>query len=166
MDGQQIQQLLQTKLLREYSWKPGTEALQPQLRVPAQQIRDISRLLLSHPDLYFDYLTCVTAMDNGPAAGTMEVIYHLYSIPHNHAFILNVEVPRGDGKEVLPEVPTVSDIWRSANWHEREAYDMYGIIFKGHPDLRRILLPADWEGWPLRKDYQEQEYYRGIQVKY
>ena len=110
---------------------------------------------------YFDMLSCVTAIDNGPAANTMEMIYNLYSIPYNHHLTLKVILPRES-----PEVSTVSHIWKTADWHEREAFDMFGIIFTGHPDLRRILMPADWEGFPLRKDYKQQKYYRDIKLDY
>lgn len=114
---------------------------------------------------YFDQLSCLTGLDNGPEAGSMEVIYNLYSIPFNFQLTLKVELSRNtDANEPLPELPTVSQIWRTADWHEREAYDLLGIRFTSHPDLRRILLPADWQGHPLRKDYQEQEYYHGIKV--
>ncbi|HXA01825.1 MAG TPA: NADH-quinone oxidoreductase subunit C, partial [Cytophagaceae bacterium] len=116
--------------------------------------------------LYFDFLSCLTGVDNGPAIGTMEVIYHLYSIPFNHHIILKAELIRNNEGEPLPAITSVSNIWRSANWHEREIFDMYGIVFEAHPDLRRILLPADWEGYPLRKDYKHQEYYHGIKVEY
>jgi NADH-quinone oxidoreductase subunit C len=75
--------------------------------------------------------------------------------------MLKVMVPREN-----PEVDSVSSIWRGADWYEREAFDMYGINFKGHPDLRRILMPADWEGHPLRKDYKHQEFYRDVKVQY
>jgi NADH-quinone oxidoreductase subunit C len=106
-------------------------------------------------------LSCLTVVDNGPESGTIEVIYNLYSIPFNHHLTLKVAVNRE-----LPEVDSVEDIWKTANWHEREGYDMFGVTFKGHPDLRRILMPGDWEGFPLRKDYKHQEYYRDIKIEY
>lgn len=131
------------------------------LQVKRGVILELCIWLHSHPDFYMDSLSCLTALDNGPKAGTMEVIYTLYSIPHGHSFQLACMLDRGQ-----PEIDSVSSIWRSADWHEREAFDFYGIHFKGHPDLRRILLPADWEGFPLKKDYQHQEKYHGITVKY
>ena len=79
---------------------------------------------------------------------------------------MRVELPRLQANGALPEIPTVSTIWQTANWHEREAYDLVGVHFVGHPDLTRILMPADWEGHPLRKDYVEAEKYHGIQVKF
>jgi NADH-quinone oxidoreductase subunit C len=109
---------------------------------------------------YFDMLSCVTGIDNGVEANTMEVIYHLYSIPFNVSLMLKVILPREN-----PEVDSLCSVWKSANWLEREVYDMFGIKFKNHPDLRRILMPNDWEGFPLRKDYQHQELYRDIVVK-
>jgi NADH-quinone oxidoreductase subunit C len=80
--------------------------------------------------------------------------------------MLKVVVPRNIEGQAIPQIPTVSSIWKTADWHEREAFDLMGIEFVGHPDLRRILLPEDWVGHPLRKDYQVQDYYHGIQVKY
>ncbi len=139
----------------------NTSFVQPQLQISSEKINEVCLFLRDTDQLYFDYMTCLSGMDNGPEKKTMEVIYHLYSIPYNHSIILKVETDREN-----PEVPTVSNIWRTADWHEREAYDMFGIKFTNHPDLRRILLPADWEGFPLRKDYQEQEYYHGIKVKF
>jgi len=68
-------------------------------------------------------------------------------------------------KKDAPEIPSVAEIWRTANWHEREAWDLFGIVFTGHPDLKRILLPDDWEGHPLRKDYKTQETYQGITIE-
>ena len=89
------------------------------------------------------------------------MIYHLYSIPFNRSLALRVVLPRDN-----PEVESLAGIWKSANWLEREVFDMYGVRFRGHPDLRRILMPADWEGFPLRKDYQHQETYHGVTVTY
>lgn len=124
-------------------------------------VRKVCEELYRNPASYFDMLSCITAIDNGSEANTMEVVYNLYSIPFNHHLMIKVILPRENA-----EIDSVCDIWRTANWHEREAFDMFGIKFKGHPDLRRILMPADWEGHPLRKDYKHQEYYRGVEVKY
>lgn len=126
-----------------------------------EHLVEVCRHLHENADTYFDMLSCLTALDNGPQAGTMEVVYNLYSIPFNHHLALKVILPREN-----PEVDTVSSIWKTADWHEREAFDLFGIKFIGHPDLRRILLPADWDGFPLRKDYKHQENYRSIKVEY
>ena len=90
------------------------------------------------------------------------VVYHLFSYTHRHKVTLKVELDAAENEH--PEVPTVSHIWRIAEWHEREAWDLFGIKFSGHPDLRRLLLPDDWEGHPLRKDYQAAKYYHGIEI--
>ncbi len=90
----------------------------------------------------------------------MEVVYHLLSYTHGHTFALKVHLPREE-----PRVATVEGLWGVANWHEREAYDMFGIVFTGHSDLRRILLPDDWVGFPLRKDWQDPDFYNGMHVK-
>jgi NADH-quinone oxidoreductase subunit C len=129
--------------------------------IDASHIREVCAFLQRDPDCYFDMLSCLTGIDNGPEAGTMEVVYNLYSIPFDHHLMIRVIVSRDN-----PEVPSVTSVYRTANWHEREAYDLFGIRFTGHPDLRRILLPADWEGFPLRKDYRHQDYYRGVKVEY
>lgn len=124
-------------------------------------LHGVARELYHNPETYFDQLSCVTGIDNGPDLKTMEVIYHLYSIPFNRSLALKVILPRDN-----PRVPSLTSVWKTANWLERETYDMFGIVFEGHPDLRRILMPADWEGFPLRKDYKEQDTYRDVQVKY
>ena len=129
--------------------------------VPASEIRKVCQELYQNTSAYFDMLSCLTGIDNGTEANTMEVVYNLYSIPFNHHVMLKVILPREN-----PEIDSVAEIWRTANWHEREAAEMFGIKFNGHPDLRRLLLPADWEGHPLRKDYQHQELYRDVKVKY
>ncbi len=144
----------------------NAQGAQPSLTVPTHQIGEVCQFLYENENTYMDFLACLTALDNGMEAGTLEVIYHLYSIPYEHALVLKIVFPRNEKPDALPQVPTVSHVWRTADWHEREAYDLMGIQFTGHPDLRRILLPADWQGYPLRKDYTEQETYHGIQVRY
>jgi NADH-quinone oxidoreductase subunit C len=143
------------------------EAVQPYIVVDKDALLQICEFLYKDPQFYFDLLNCITAHDNGPEIGTMEVWYHLTSIPKEQSFIIKLSIDRNpeDG-ETLSKVPSVASIWKTADWHERESFDLLGIHFENHPDLRRILLPADWEGYPLRKDYVEQEKYHGIKVKY
>jgi NADH-quinone oxidoreductase subunit C len=131
------------------------------ISITSVDLIEVCSVLHESETTYFDILSCITGIDNGPEAGTMEVIYHLYSIPFNQSMALKIMLPRES-----PEVESVTSIWKSANWLEREVFDMFGIIFKNHPDLRRILLPADWKGFPLRKDYKHEEYYRGVKIEY
>ena len=140
-----------------------TEAKQPFVTVAAKDLFGLAQYLQQTEGLYFDYLACITGIDNGDKKGTLEVIYHLNSLVYEHAIIIQVVLDRNHKR---PSVPSLVEIWKGANWLERETYDMYGIHFDNHPDLRRILLPNDWEGHPLRKDYEEQKYYHGITVKY
>ncbi|HEY9048697.1 MAG TPA: NADH-quinone oxidoreductase subunit C [Ohtaekwangia sp.] len=131
------------------------------LVVNHEKLVAVCTVLREDASTYFDMLSCVTGIDNGVQAATMEVVYNLYSIPYNFQLMIRVMLPREN-----PAVESLTHIWKSADWLEREVFDMYGIIFHNHPDLRRILMPADWEGYPLRKDYQHQEYYRDIRVEY
>lgn len=141
------------------------QPLQPYLTVPVDKLLDICQFLRDDERLFFDLLACLTGIDNGPQADTMEVVYNFTSIPYEHNLMLKVIVPRTTGSAKLPSVPSIAHIWRTADWHEREAFDLVGIHFDNHPDLRRILLPTDWVGHPLRTDYQEQEQYHGIKTK-
>ena len=163
---QDIKEAIQAQFGAEVVVAENVTLAQPQLTITPVLLQQVCLFLRDDERFFFDTLSCLTGLDNGAPKNTIEVIYHLYSIPFNLSVVLKVETERGDGKDLLPQVPTLCDVWRTANWHEREAFDMYGIQFTGHPDLRRILCAADWEGYPLRKDYTEQEYYHGIKVAY
>lgn len=160
---------IQQRLIHEFKTDSiiivNEKTSQPILQIPSELLLDLCIFLQKDEHLYFDFLSCLTGIDNGPERGTMEIIYHLTSIPYQTTVILKVIIPRKDINN-LPSVSSVSSVWQTANWHERETFDLLGIHFKNHPDLRRILLPNDWNGYPLRSDYQEQTSYHGIKVKY
>jgi NADH-quinone oxidoreductase subunit C len=137
------------------------QALQPCAVVATEAIAELAAYAKTESDLAFDNLMCLSAVDYPKESPPrMEVVYHLFSYTHRHRFVLKVHVPREAGR-----VPSVEGVWGVANWHEREAYDLFGIVFEGHGDLRRILLPDDWQGHPLRKDWQDPEFYNGMHVK-
>jgi NADH-quinone oxidoreductase subunit C len=133
--------------------------LDPFLKVAPVRIREIALFCRDDERLQFDELMCLSGMDY--TGGKLGVVYHLSSTRLGHKMVVKVELPADQ-----PNVETVESVWKTANWHEREAFDMFGIVFDGHPDLRRILMPDDWQGHPLRKDYQVQEYYNGMKVPY
>jgi NADH-quinone oxidoreductase subunit C len=115
--------------------------------VARDTIVDICRFLKMEKG--YDMLADLCGADNGPEEDPRyEVNYHLFSTKHYGRFRLKVSVSEDD-----PKVPTVTGVWKTANWHERETYDLFGVVFEGHPDLRRILLPSDFDGHALRKDY-------------
>jgi NADH-quinone oxidoreductase subunit C len=118
------------------------------LVLPPEQLLRAAQLLQAEPGLQFDFLSDISAVDRFPIEPRFEMNYHLLSIPLRQIVRLRVWLP---GKE--PVVSTVIPVWPTANWHEREIFDLFGIRFEGHPDLHRILMPDDWEGYPLRKDY-------------
>ncbi|MCE7063724.1 NADH-quinone oxidoreductase subunit C [Dyadobacter sp. CY326] len=165
MTFQEIAELV-TNAFPQYKFTTDTTNPQPILLVPVEHIAEICGFLFRDDRLYFDFLACITAIDNGPVNAMMELIYNLTSIPYGHDLMLKASFPRSVDGEPLPAVSSVAGIWRTADWHEREAFDLMGIHFEGHPDLRRILLPEDWEGHPLRKDYSVQHRYHGIYVRY
>ena len=115
---------------------------------PRDGLADVLRTLRDHPETRFDQLSDLTAVDYLGRTPRFEVIYQLYSIPLGHRLRVKVPLPEDDAV-----VPSASGMWKSALWAERETFDMFGIRFTGHPDLRRILMYPEFEGFPLRKDY-------------
>jgi NADH-quinone oxidoreductase subunit C len=113
-----------------------------------EHLRPLAEYLISDPDLAFTYLSDVTGVDRFPIEPRFELNYHLLSLTKRLTVRLRVRLPGDD-----PATESVVSVWPTANWHEREIFDLFGIRFEGHPNLRRMLLPDDWEGYPLRKDY-------------
>ncbi len=150
------------------------EALDPWIDVAPAGIVPVSTYLRDEKDLRFNMLNCITAIDycepdaKKAAKVTwqphLELVYHLWSVPHRRSLVLKVNLPRwkDDVPGQLPEIDSVAGVWSTADWHEREVYDLSGIYFAGHPNLRRILCPEDWVGHPLRKDYEMPLEYHGI----
>jgi NADH-quinone oxidoreductase subunit C len=137
------------------------ETLQPWAVIAPDAIAEVAAFAKSDPALAFDNLLCLSAVDYPKEdPPRMEVVYHLLSYEHRHKFVLKVHLPREGA-----HVPTVEGTWAVANWHEREAYDLFGMVFDGHSDMRRILLPDDWIGHPLRKDWVDPDFYNGMHVK-
>ena len=166
MTFEEIVDLLVNRFGEEIILGANASVIQPFVTISSNSIAEVCQFLRETPGLYFDYLQCVTGIDNGEKAATMEVLYHMTSIPYGHNLVLKVELVRNTNDEPIPSLPSVSSIWKTADWHERETFDLIGIAFENHPDLRRILMPEDWIGHPLRKDYEVQEVYHGIRVKY
>jgi NADH-quinone oxidoreductase subunit C len=150
------------------------EALDPWIEVAPSGLAEICRFLKEDPAWQFDFLNCITGVDflhvdpkkaaKAPWKPHVEVVYHLSSVRRKHQLVLKVKLPRWQDDQAghPPEVPSVSGVWKTAIWHEREVYDLMGVGFTGHPDLRRILCPEDWAGHPLRKDYEMPLEYHGI----
>jgi NADH-quinone oxidoreductase subunit C len=117
----------------------------PTLTIAREQIEPVARFLKE--SLGYRLPACASGVDR---IEQFEVVYHLMSLETDRFFGLKVKLPKED-----PRMPTLTGVWRGVDWHEREIFDLLGVIFDGHPDLRRILLPDDWEGHPLRKDFKE-----------
>jgi NADH-quinone oxidoreductase subunit C len=141
-----------------------TSGLQPALLIDPDRIVEVCLELRNNSKTYFDFLSCLTGVDYGVEAGRFGVVYHLASIPYKLQLTLKISKEHDRTGDELPVFKSITSVYRSADWHEREAYDLVGIFFEGHPDLRRILLPDDWEGYPLRKDYKTAEFYKGIRI--
>jgi NADH-quinone oxidoreductase subunit C len=149
-------------------------SLDPWVEVTAEALPRICRFLKDDKSAQMNFLNCITAVDYcepDPKKAAkvkwephIEIVYHLSSTVKKHTMVLKVKLPRwkNETEGQLPEIPSVASIWRTADWHEREVFDLSGIQFVGHPDLRRILCPEDWVGYPLRKDYEMPLEYHGI----
>ena len=127
------------------------------IEVKPEKIHSVLKFLKEDPSLFFDNILCISGADY---KDRFEVVYHF----HSYKYLHKIEIKTSVTDREHPAIDTVSDLWKGANWLEREIYDMFGIAFNHHPDLRRILCPDDWEGHPLRKDYKHQEYYHDIKV--
>ncbi len=147
MEPLKIAEILKEKFLQEivdiHSFRD-----QVSVTVKRDRIIDICHFLKNDPEIYMDYLSDLCGVDYPKRKFRFEVVYNLYSMKHLHSIRIKALL-HGD----VPTIESVVNIWKGAEWHEREAFDMYGIVFNSHPDLRRILMPEDWVGHPLRKDY-------------
>jgi NADH-quinone oxidoreductase subunit C len=135
------------------------ETGQPWITADPGSVRKIAAFLRDDQELRFNSLMCLSGV-HYPDADELGVTYHLHSTTFGHTIVLKTRVPAAN-----PRVQSVEQVWKTADWHEREAWDMYGIRFDGHPNLVRILCPEDWEGHPLRKDYMQQESYMGVSTR-
>ena len=135
------------------------ECLDPFFKVNAANLKEVCLALRDDGVLKFSVLSDLTAVDL-PTENVIQVVYHLYSYEPPQQIVIKADVDRDASR-----IATVEDVWKVANWFEREVFDLFGVVFEGHSDLRRILLPEDWVGYPLRKDFVEQEEYDGISTE-
>lgn len=163
LDAAAVQQKIEAKFPGKIT-SAELEVTDPYLVVDTAAIVDVATFLRDEPELAFDMLHCHSAVDyleeKEPDKARIEVVLHLTSLKHRHWIVLKVLLPRDE-----PKMATLETVWPTANWHEREAYDLFGIVFEGHSDFRRIFLPEDWEGHPLRKDWVWPEEWHGIKIK-
>lgn len=157
MKPEEIQAYLQQKLGIKLELQRGEKETGDSWAIvdPAKWT-DACRLARDDAELAFDFLRSLTGTDRLDD-GKIELVAHLWSYPKRHAFVLKTAVDRQ-----APRIVSLADVWPAAIWYEREIFDLLGVDFDGHPDLRRIMMPEDWVGYPLRKDYREQADYRGI----
>ncbi|MBM4174607.1 MAG: NADH-quinone oxidoreductase subunit C [Ignavibacteria bacterium] len=173
MTPQEILGLLQEKFA-DQSFELKENISEQILIVPASILKEACYFLKDDERLSFDSLMNLSGVDLADGekktfedgsfeyvGGNLASVYHLHSINRDHKLTLKVIVPKDN-----PRIPTVEKIWRTADYHEREAFDLFGIVYEGHHNLIRILLPYDWEGYPLRKDYKVPEFYQGMKVPY
>jgi NADH-quinone oxidoreductase subunit C len=159
MDAQKIFETCQKQFGEEvvFDFHDGNDGdKDPWFQVEPFSIEEVCAFMKAEKKLHFDYLESLCGTDY-PDDEQIRVVYHVYSYKLRHRIVLKCLLERED-----PAVPTVSSVWPAANWQERECFDLLGVLFDGHPDLRRLLMPDDWEGHPMRKDYEEADDYHGI----
>ena len=149
-EKEQALQKLMAKLLKDFHPEIGASHDIPQVKVNSQDIIQVCGLLKEDPRLSFKLLLCLTAVDYKEY---LQMVYVLLSIEHEHKLIIKADVPYDD-----PRISTVSFIWRGANWYEREAHDLFGIVFDGHPQMEPLILYEGFEGYPGRKEYAFHDY--------
>lgn len=164
MEFSEIKNLLIARFGLDVIINEESTGLQPALIVDPEKITEVCLELRDNELTYFDFLSCLTGVDYGVEENKFGIVYHLSSIPYKSQLTLKVIKDHDRNSGILPSFKSVSSIWKTAEWHEREAFDLVGIFFEGNTDLRRILLPDDWEGYPLRKDYVTAEEYKGIKI--
>jgi NADH-quinone oxidoreductase subunit C len=176
MTAQEITSVLEQQFAGTITAK-NLDSLDPWVAVESSAFGEVARFCRDDERLRFDLLQCISGVDylepdpkKAKKAGFdphLEVVYHLYSFKHKHKIVLKAMLPRwkNDTPGELPEVPSVAAIWPTADWHEREVFDLSGVNFTGHPNFKRILCPEDWVGHPLRKDYEFPDEYHGIRGK-
>lgn len=176
MTAAEIVELLESAFGPKITGK-NLEAVDPWFEVDPAALVEVATFVRDDERLRFDYLKDLEAVDwlvtdekkakKLNVEPHLEVLYQLFSFTHKHDITMKVKLPRWKGEKAgeLPECPTLSNVWAIANWHEREAYDLMGVRFTGHPNLRRILCVEDWVGHPLRKDYEFPLEYHGIRCK-
>ena len=165
MSFENIKALLINKFGAEVIVGEELGGLQPALLIDPDRIVEVCLELRDNPKTYFDFLSCLTGVDYGVDEKRFGVVYHLASIPYQTQLTLKISKENNRDLDELPLFPSITSVYHAADWHEREAYEMEGIFFNGHPDLRKLLLPDDWDGYPLRKDYSTiDKYYKGIKI--
>ncbi|MCX5655911.1 MAG: NADH-quinone oxidoreductase subunit C [Planctomycetota bacterium] len=152
MDGEA---LIEAVIALEPAAAKREKADRPAVRVPPEKLAALALALRDAPALAFDMLLDHTAID-WLAEGRFELVYNLYSTVHGHSLLVTTTVPRAS-----PVAPTVSAVWLIAHWQEREVFDLMGVQYDNHPDLRRLFLEDEWQGYPLRKDYKD-DYMLGL----
>jgi len=157
VESQEIDKISAVRKLQEWDAKAIGEVVEAKgettIVIPSDHLFQVARYLASEPSLLFSFLSDICSVDRFPLEPRFEVNYHLLSFQLGVRLRLKVKLPGTD-----PVISSVFSIWPTADWHERENFDLFGIRFEGHPNLQRILMPDEWEGYPLRKDYPTEGY--------